>query len=331
MPYLPVPRPIEQRRPFFRAFGPAFVLVVLVLAAAAGPAAPARAAEPDYSGYQTLLKRYLREVSVKGKPYETRFDYEQLFIDEDIWATKRADGLAALHSQLLSVTPASMTPRERTAWAINTYNFMAIERMTLHLLVPGRKFMRYDSPMQQNNEDGSFFAAPVAMIDGRSYSLAGFERCFLYGDTAAQTLDDGLIAREQPGDPRIMCALVKASLCSGPLQKWVYRADSLEAQLDRAARLALALPTWLRADVTTGQLSATNRFFEERADFGGAELPGLVPFLLKYAPAASKRVITVHKLTRPNLFFEPDWKLNQFDHPRPALPGADSTRAGSKR
>ncbi len=331
MPHLPWPRPLTQRRRFVRAFRAVFALAVLVLAALTGPAASARAAEPDYSDYQAWLRRYVREVSVKGKPYETRFDYEQLFIDEDIWATKHADGLAALHSQLLSVTPASMTPRERTAWAINAYNFMAIERMTLHLLVPGRKFMRYDSPKQQNNEEGSFFAAPVATIAGVSYSLAGFERRFLYGDTTTQTLDDGLSAREQPADPRLMCALVKASVCSGPLQRWVYRADSLGAQLDRAARLALALPTWLRADVTTGQLSATNRFFEERADFGGAELPGLVPFLLKYAPTASKRVITAHKLARPNLFFEPDWKLNQFDHPRPALPGADSARAGSKR
>lgn len=306
-------------------------LAAIVLAGAVLAGAPsARADEPDYTGYQALLRRYLHDVQVKGQPYDTRFDYEQLYIDENIWATKRADGLTTLHTRLLSLSPGAMTPRERQAWAINAYNFLVIERMTLHLLVPGRKFMRYDSPKQVNNEEGSFFAAPVATIDGVSYSLTGFERRFLYGDTAANALDDGIVAREKGGDPRIQLALIKGSRCSGPLLPLPYRADSLDAQLDRAARLALALPTWLRTDVPTGQLSASNRFFEERADYGGPELPGLVPFLLKYAPVAARKVITKHKLTRPTLFFEPDWKLNQFDHPRPPLPGADTTRTARK-
>lgn len=292
----------------------------------------ARAEEPDYSGWRALLQRYLHVVQAKGKSWDSRFDYEQLFIDENIWNLHRADGLAALHTGLLSVSPATLTPRERTAWAINTYNFLVIERMTLNLLVPGRKFMRYDSPREVNRSDGSFFAAPVANVDGRSYSLCGFERRFVYGDTSADPMCNGAFAREQPGDPRILCALVKGSMCSGPLLPWVYRADSLEAQLDRAARIALALPTWLRPD-PAGALAATNRFFEERADFGGTETPGLIPFVQKHGPMAARRVIQAHKLTRPTMFFEPNWHLNQFDHPKPKLPGTagpDSAKAGRK-
>lgn len=303
---------------------------LMVLAAVAGAIAPARAEEPDYSGYQNLLRRYVQVLRAPGKPWDSRFDYEQLYIDENIWTLRRADGLNRIHNQLLAVTPSELTPRERSAWAINTYNFLAIERMTLNLLVPGRRFMRYDSPREMYRDEGPFFAAPVATVEGREYSLTGFERRFVYGDTTAQPLADGTTVRETGGDPRLQLALVKASLCSGPILPWVYRADSLEAQLDRAARLALALPRWLRYDAATGLLSASNRFFEERADLGGPELPGLMPLLARHAPAEVKKGIQLKKLTRPGIFFEPDWKLNQFDHPKPKLPGAarDSVKHG---
>lgn len=289
----------------------------------------ARAAEPDYSGWQALLKEYLHVVQAKGQPWDARFDYEQLYVDEKIWTLHRSDRLATLHGQLLTVSPTDMTPRERTAWAINAYNFLIIERLTMHLLVPRRQFTRYDSPKQVNTDEGTFFGAPVATLGGQSYSLTGFERRFVYGDTAADPMANGNTARDDPGDPRLMCALVKGAVCAGPLLPWVYRADSLEAQLDRAARLALALPTFLRPDPAAGSLAASNRFFDERADFGGPQTPDLIAFIVKHGPPAARRVIQAKKLVRPTLFFEPDWKLNQFDHPKPKLPGAagaDSTK-----
>lgn len=300
------------------------------LALLTGIAPRAHAEEPDYSGYRELLNRYVKVLAEKGKPWDSRFDYEQLFIDENVVQLRRADGLARIHNQLFSVIPSQMTPAERTAWAINAYNFLAIERMTVNLLVPGRRFQRYDSPREVSRDDGSFFAAPVAFVEGRSYSLTGFERRFVYGDTTADPAADGRSPREKPGDPRLQLALVKASLCSGPIQPWVYRADSLEKQLDRAARFALALPRFVRFDAATNYLTATNRFFEERADLGGPDLPGLMPLLAKHAPPAVKKAIVAKKVMRAGMFFEPDWKLNQYDHPKPKLPGAapDSARKG---
>lgn len=264
--------------------------------------------------------RVLGVKGEKGKPWDSRFDYEQLFIDERIVATQRSERLATIHTQLLSVAPSAMTPAERTAWALNAYNFLVIERMTLYLLVPGRRLLRYDSPKQLNRYEGRFFQAPVATVEGREYSLTGFERRFVYGDTAAEPLAHELTLREKGGDPRLQLALVKGSLCSGPILPWVYRADSLEAQLDRAARLALALPTWLRLDVQQGLLTASNRFVEESADLGGPDVPGLMPLIMRHAPAAMRKIIKDRKITRPNMFFEPNWKLNQFDHPAPKLP-----------
>jgi hypothetical protein len=311
------------------ALAPALLLALALVAAPGFAGSPARAAEPDYSGWSDLLQKYIKVLHEKGKPWDSRFDYEQLYIDEGIWTKHRADGLGTLHTQLLTVPPSEMTPAERTAWAINTYNFLVIERMTLYLLVPGRKFMRFDSPKQVNRNDGPFFGAVVAKIEGQDYTLTGFERHFLYGDTTANPLDDDTTPREKSGDPRLMFALCKGSLGTGPLLPWVYRADSLEHQLDRATRTALALPEFVKADAKTGELAATNRFFEERCDYGGNELPGVLPFLKKYGSLATRQLITTRKLTRVSRFFEPDWKLNQFDHPKPKVP-VQSAAAPSK-
>jgi len=314
---IPAPPSRRRARPLALVLGALLALVLLVPAA--------RAAEPDYSGWSDFLHKYLMVLREQGKPWDSRFDYEQLYVDEGIWTKHRSDALSALHTQLLSVDPTDMTPAERTAWAINAYNFLVIERMTLYLLVPGRKFMRFDSPKEVNRDDGSFFAAIVANVQGTNYSLTGFERRFVYGDTTADAVDNGLLPRSRPGDPRLAFAVCKASKCTGPLQREVYRADSLEKQLDHATRTALALPAYVKADAKTGELAATNRFFEERCDYGGNELPGVLPFLKKYGTLATRQLITTRKLTRVSRFFEPDWKLNQYDRPKPKVPGAEET------
>jgi Protein of unknown function, DUF547 len=302
----------------------ALVLVALVIGTR-----PAHAAAPDASGYATLLQRYLRVIGGKGEPFDTRFDYEQFYIDEHLYTQHRSDRLDAVRGQLLSVSPSALTPRERRAWAINAYNFMVIERMTSNLLVPGRKFLRYDSPREVNRAEGTFYAAPVVTLDGVEYSLAGFARRFVYGDTTALPLADIIEARTEPADPRLMFALAHGTLGSAPLLPWVYRADSLEAQLDRATRLALALPAWLRIDPASGTFSASNHFFHERADYGGPDLPGVMPLVDRFGPPAVKKLVAKRRLQRPDMYFEPTWKLNQYEHPKPKLPGlagADSTK-----
>jgi hypothetical protein len=306
---------------------PAIAALLCVAAALAPPGA--RAAEPDYSGYQALLRQYVHLIGAKGEPMDSRFDYEQLYIDEGYHRTRRAERLETIHTQLVAVRPSEMSERERVAWAINVHNFLAIQRMTVNLLVPRRGTMRHDSPKHVRADDGAFFAAQVAVIEGRPYSLGGIERRFAYGDTTADPLADGLASRLLPGDPRLQFALCKAALASGLILPWVYRADSLDAQLDRATRLSLALPRWILLDEATGSFRASNRFFDERVDHGGVDMPGLVPFLARHGPPALKKAIRKGRQTKPSMYFEPNWKLNQYDHPREALPGEtrDSTRA----
>ena len=49
----------------------------------------------------------------------------------------------------------------------------------------------------------------------------------------------------------------------------------------------------------------------------------MLPFLKKYGSPATRQLITARKLTRVSRYFEPNWKLNQFDRPKPKLPGAE--------
>ena len=50
---------------------------------------------------------------------------------------------------------------------------------------------------------------------------------------------------------------------------------------------------------------ASNRFFDERVDLGGSDLPGLLPLLTKYGPPKLQKTIKSKKLTRPAMVFEP--------------------------
>jgi hypothetical protein len=307
------------------------LLVFLTLLGSLGAPRAARALEPDYSSYEAFLKRYIHVLGGnKKEPLDTRFDYEQLYIDEDIKRQGRSDRLTTVHTQLLSVSPATMTDRERLAWALNAYNFLTIENMTLNLLVPNTRSQRYDSPKQVRTDRGIFFGCPVATLEGVTYSLTGFERRFIYGDTATNPQADGYQPRETPGDPRLQFALCKAALCTGLILPWAYRADSLEAQLDRAARLSLAHPRWIKLDKESGTFNASNRFFDERPDFGGPHMPGLMAFLQKYGTSELQKTIRSKKLTQPSMFFEPSWKLNQYDHPATVLPGEKRDSTGTR-
>lgn len=287
------------------------------------------AAQPEVSGYATLLKRYLRPVGNKGEPFDTRFDYEQLYIDEQINTKRRSDRLDTIRGQMLAVSPGSLSPAERLAWALNTYNFLVIEKITLNLLVPGKKFLRYDSTRDMQLPTGAFYAAHVVRLDGANYSLAGFARRFVYGDTLDVQGVDLFEARREASDPRLMFALAHGTIGASPLLPWVYSADSLEAQLDRATRIALALPAWLRIDPVAGTLLASNHLFEERLDLGGPEMPGLIPLIHRFGTRELRNRVAKRKLIRPDMYFEPTWKLNQYEHPKPQLPGlagGDSTR-----
>jgi hypothetical protein len=291
-------------------------------ALAAAPV-PAHGPRPDYSGWQALLDTYaIRIGDGKSTPADIRFDYVQLYVDEGIWTKKRSDRLDAVHAQLFAVAPSAMDERTRLAWAINTCNFLVIERATMHLLVPMRKFLRYEAVEQMATIEGSFFDGRIVEIEGRMWSIAEFERAFVYGDSTPMGEP-----RARAGDPRLMFALCRGSLGGPSLYPRAFRPESLDAQLDLVTRTTLARPAIARWDAARHSLLVSNLLAQRRVDFGGP-VSAIVPFLEKYGPHDLRSAIRHDKVTDVSRFTPVDPTLNQFERPKPQPPtGTPGTKS----
>lgn len=311
-----MPTPTNPIRPRSLA-----VLAASLAALVLCSAAPALAQGPDYSGWQALLDRYLvRMGDGRKQPAQTRFDYEQLYVDEGIWSKKRSERLEQVRAQLFAVTPSALDERARLAWAINTYNFLVVERATLLLLVPRRQFQRYESVEQMSTADGLFFQAQVAQVEGRSCSMAEFERRFVYGDTSHV-----IEPRRLASDPRLMFALCRGSVGGPPLAPRAFRPESLDVQLDQATRTALALSSMAGPDPSGKLLLVSNYLGERLVDFGGSAA-GIRPFLEKHGSPALRAFLRRQKPAGVARFTAVDPKLNQFPRPKPAPPTPSPTQ-----
>lgn len=299
---------------FARRARTVFLACLGVLALAAAPAF-AQGARPDVSGWQALLDQYVLWVGDgKKEPRDTRFDYEQLYVDEGIWTKKASERLERIHAQMFAVPPSAMDPRTRLAWALNAYNFLVVERATLHLLVPLRRFQRYETVEQMNTLAGSFFDGPFLELEGKQWSLNSFERWFVYGDTIPS-----YEPRATAGDPRLMFALCRASLGGPSLPARAFKPESLDVQLDRCVRAALAKPGMARWDERANTLMLSNYVASHRVDFGGLT-SAMLSFVEKFGPGPLKSQIRKAKLDDVRRFTPVDPTLNQFLRPKPQAP-----------
>jgi hypothetical protein len=298
------------------------MLRTLALAAllAAVPA-PARAVPPDYTDYQALLDKYLVRATPRSKTTDTRFDFEQLNIDERIYDLRRSARLAQLHAELLVVRPSELSPADRLAWAINTYNFLVIERATMRLLIPGKHLTRFRSVDEMRTGEGGFFSSPIGEVDGRPCTLAEFERRYVCGDTS-----DVHLTRRMRVDPRWSLALCSGHLGDPPLYPRAFRGDSLEAQLDAATHSALAQPRFARFEPSTRRLDLGGWFSPRLADYGGAPA-SIVPFLSRFGPEELRKEIKKHPPLTIGLTLPLDAKLSQAPHAN-AMP--DGSAAGTR-
>jgi hypothetical protein len=299
------------------------VALLLVLSVSAR----AQAAVPDFRDYQSLLDKYVVRIGEKGQPLDTRFDYEQLYVDEKIWTLKRSPLLEQIHAQLLAAKPSAMKPAERLAWALNTYNFLVIEQVTVNLILPPKRnhpfsFIRYTSVDQIRKPQSGFFTTPLADVEGRSYTLESFERRFVYGDTSS-----GSGTRAPLADPRVRFAINPGRIGSPPLLPYAFHADSLDHQLDRVTRTALALPRFVTVQVYPPLLLVSDWLSRDPGDFGGTP-QGMLAFVRKYGPRSLAEDLKKANLTSVSRYMQTDPKLNQKDHPKVVMPApADSVKA----
>jgi len=110
-------------------------------------------------------------------------------------------------------------------------------------------------------------------------------------------------------DPRAHFALVCGARGCPPLQPRAFLPESLDVQLDRASRDALASPRHLNWDARTHALEASEVFEWYAADFGGAD--GALAFIRRYAPASVASRIQHGEAKRIERFIPWDWTLNQ--------------------
>lgn len=265
-------------------------------------ATPACAAEPDDSGYARLLANHLTvgkapDSASPETPAGARagFDYAALRGPRG-----RAE-LQAVRAQLLAVAPARMSRAERTAWAINSYNFLVIEQVARRLDERGGQFA---SVMDVKN----FFDAPVVEVEQVSYSLNQFERHFLFADFKRGS--------EHPPprlDARVHFAIVCAARGCPPLAPRPYRAATLERDLDDVTRLALRGHGQVSEDPPSGRFAISSIFDWYAQDFGGQ--PGVIAFLGRYGPIRLRQALARRGPQALSGFIPWDWRLNQLEVP----------------
>ncbi len=267
-------------------------------------AAPAAAESPDYSGWQRLLDRYCVMSSTRKQPFDTMMDYGRCFTDEKQFTGGPAQTLDAVRMQLLAVPPSRMNRAERLAWAINTYNFLVFDRIARNVVLKNTKTLwKHGDVREVLSNAGPFFETELVTVEGKGYSLETFERRFVYEDSTLLPEP-----RRTPGDPRLMCALMRGCMGGPPLMKRAFRPDSLEQQLDFAARTYLALPRIVAIDAKAKQIRLIDYLAWHAIDYGGVER--VFAFLDRYGTRETRAFLKREKPQRPSGWIEFDWLIN---------------------
>ncbi len=264
-------------------------------------AAPGDGMTPSTAGWQRLLDDYLmplRQYDTDRTPHvaATRFDYRAL-LEAPAWPAR----LDSVRRELLAVPPSALRPADRMAWALDTYNFLVVDRVA-HVLAARPAG---GPPLTSVREVKDFFDAPVVEVEGRSYSLGTFEHHFVWFDVDR---DEG---RPLPAglDPRAHFALTTASIGGPPLWPDAYRGATLSAQLDSVTRAALHSPAHLRWDPVRRTLELSELFAWFDHDFGGPA--GVMDFVTKHAPDWVSKDLDRFDVGAPSGSIPWDWTLDQ--------------------
>lgn len=242
-----------------------------------------------FEPFDQLLQRFVVEIDLPGNGLVSSFDYRAALADE---AT--AHWIARQRALLAEFDPNQLDSRElAVAFWTNAYNFF----MIAHIVDQARSDELVDSVRDFGHLFNPYrvFKRKRFEIGGRDYSLSEIELDVLLGkDFQARGWKDA----------RVHFAVNCASIGCPPLRDRVFRADTLDQQLDDNTRRALATSLHLRVDGST--LFLTELFDWYEADF--AEQSGSVQgFVLDHVdPATAERV----RATEDRRFIDYDWDLN---------------------
>ena len=244
------------------------LLVACVLAMSDARAQPA----PDHSGWDRLLGRYV----VESPDGINRVRYEA-------W-TRNANDRAALDAYIesLEATRVSSLPRNaQFAFWVNLYN-----AVTVDVILDAYPVSSIRSIRPTLISIGPWDANRVT-VEGRELSLNDIEHRVL---------------RRQWSEPRIHYAVNCASMGCPNLMARAWRAETLNADLDAAARAYINHDRGVEVGTSGLTLSRIYRWYRE--DFGSeAELRA---HLMRYAEPAKRAALE----QRPIVSYDYDWSLN---------------------
>ena len=269
------------------------VLAVVAMMAASLNLATA-SFDHDYANYGQLLRDHVRPPTV---------DYAAL-------KSHRAalDLVVAAFGQPSREEEQAWTKAERFAFWINAYNLLTLRAIIDHYPIRSHWFT-----LQPRNS--------IRQIDGVWTTLTWP----VAGRTA--TLDDieHRILRPEFKDPRVHFAINCASIGCPPLLDTPYRAVTLDAQLDAAARRYLAAPEGLQVDGSTLRVSSILKWYGDdfvaRFSEGGdsSRTPverAILGVVSQFGPSAAKALARTPSVRV--VFLDYNWSLNDLTGARPA-------------
>ncbi len=229
----------------------------------------------DFSGWDSLLKKYVAPKTIDGVPLNA-VDYKKLAKDPEYKKLIKELEAASL-SEL-------KTPKEKLVFWINAYNVMAAKMVVDHY------------PVKSIKDASSFFSSvwkkEVGKVAGKTRTLNEIEHEIL----------------RKMSEPRIHVAIVCASVSCPDLRTEAYTAEDIDHQLDEQVTSFLAnSQKGLRLDEgkNTLYLSSIFDWFDDDFEAKG----GVINFLAPYAPESIREKMKSKSLKIKYLDY--NWGLNE--------------------
>ncbi len=261
----------------------ALLLVALLLWPTAGAAA---AFDHGYAAYAGILRAVVRG---------TRVDYAALKADRG-----RLDAVVRSWAVPTRAEEQAWTRQQRMAFWINAYNALTLQAIVDHYPIRGSLFSL--SPRNSIRQIDGVWTKLTWAVAGRNVTLDDIEHKIL---------------RPTFGDARIHFAVNCASVSCPVLAPEPYRADTLDATLDAAARRYLGSAEGVRVDGRVLRVSSIFKWYGEDfiAQYAPA-VPGtrakgeraILGAIVRFGPTEAARAA---RTGEPGIaFLDYDWSLN---------------------
>lgn len=195
----------------------------------------------------------------------------------DYQGIKRQPGvLKSLIQQIAILDTESLSPKEKKAFFINTYNILVINGIVENYPTA--------SPLKING----FFDGKKHQVGGHSMTLNTLEKEYLLKDT---------------GDERLHFVLVCAALSCPTLGSFAYRPEQLETQIKERTQLALSDPQFIRVNAADKTVELSEIFKWYNGDFKGKS-DNLISYINQFR---KNDIPTDYKIA----YYTYDWTLNE--------------------